>query len=61
MTYRVEFRAAERERRTLDRSARDRIAKVIALLAEEPRPAAAKKLVGDDTHGSGGCVPATIG
>ncbi len=50
MTYRVEFRpAAERGLRKLDRSARDRIAKVIALLAEEPRPPAAKMLVGDDT------------
>ena len=51
MTYRVEFRpAAERELRKLDRSARDRIAKVVALLAEEPRPPAAKMLVGDDTR-----------
>lgn len=50
MTYRVEFRpAAARELRKLDRSARDRISKVIALLADEPRPPAAKMLVGDDT------------
>jgi len=50
VTYRVEFRpAAERELRKLDRSARDRITKAIALLAEEPRPPAAKMLVGDDT------------
>ena len=50
MTYRVEFRPeAARELRKLDRSARDRIAKVIALLAEEPRPPAATMLVGDDT------------
>jgi len=49
VTYRVEFRpAAARELRKLDRSARDRIAKVIALLAEEPRPPAAKMLTGDD-------------
>ena len=49
MTYRVEFRpAAARELRKLDRSARDRIAKVIALLAVEPRPPAAKMLTGDD-------------
>ena len=48
MTYRVEFRpAAARELRKLDRSARDRIAKVVALLAEEPRPPAAKMLTGD--------------
>jgi mRNA interferase RelE/StbE len=50
VTYRVEFRpAAERDLRKLDRSARDRIAKVITLLAEEPRPPAAKMLVGDQT------------
>ena len=50
MTYRVEFRpAAARELRKLDRTARDRIAKVIALLADEPRPPAAKMLTGDDT------------
>jgi mRNA interferase RelE/StbE len=49
VTYRVEFRpAAARELRKLDRSARDRIAKVIVLLAEEPRPPAAKMLTGDD-------------
>lgn len=49
MTYRVELRpAAARELRTFDRSARDRIAKVIALLAEDPRPPAAKMLVTDD-------------
>ena len=50
MIYRVGFRpAAARELRTLDRSARDRISKVIALLGDEPRPPAAKMLVGDDT------------
>ena len=49
MTYRVEFRpAAARELGKLDRSARDRIAKAIALLAEEPRPPAAKMLTGDE-------------
>lgn len=49
MTYRVEFRpAAERELRKLDRATKDRIAKVIALLAEDPRPPAAKMLVSDD-------------
>jgi mRNA interferase RelE/StbE len=48
VTYRVEFRpAAARELRKLDRSARDRIAKVVALLAEEPRPPAATMLTGD--------------
>jgi len=51
VNYRVELRpAAERELRKLDRSARDRIAKVVALLAAEPRPPAAKMLVGDDTR-----------
>ncbi len=50
MTYRVEFRpAAARELRKLDRTARDRISKVISLLADEPRPPAAKMLTGDDT------------
>jgi len=49
VTYRVAFRpAAARELRTFDRSARDRITKVIALLAEEPRPPEAKMLTGDD-------------
>jgi mRNA interferase RelE/StbE len=49
VTYRVEFRpAAARELRKLDRSTRDRISKVISLLAEEPRPPAAKMLTGDD-------------
>lgn len=49
MTYRVELRpAAARELRKLDRRARDRIAKVLALLAEDPRPPAAKMLVSDD-------------
>ena len=49
MTYRVELRpAAARELRKLDRPARDRIAKVLALLAEDPRPPAGKMLVSDD-------------
>ncbi len=49
MTYRVEFRpAAARELRKLDRSAGDRISKVISLLADEPRPPAATMLTGDD-------------
>jgi mRNA interferase RelE/StbE len=49
VTYRVEFRpAAARELRKLGRTARDRIAKVISLLADEPRPPAAKMLTGDD-------------
>jgi mRNA interferase RelE/StbE len=49
VTYRVELRpAAARELRKLDRRARDRIAKVLALLAEDPRPPAAKMLVSDD-------------
>lgn len=49
MTYRVKLRpAAARELRRLDRSAQDRIAKIIALLAEEPRPPAARMLVGED-------------
>jgi mRNA interferase RelE/StbE len=48
--YRVEFRpAAARELRKLDRSARERISKVISLLTEEPRPPAAKMLTCDDT------------
>jgi mRNA interferase RelE/StbE len=49
VTYRVEFRpAAARELRKLDRQARDRIAKAIGVLADNPRPPAAKKLVSDD-------------
>ncbi len=49
MTYRVELRpAAARGLQELDRSARDRIAKVLALLAEDPRPPAGKLLVSHD-------------
>lgn len=50
MPYRVEVRpAAARELRKLGRQARDRVAKVISLLADNPRPPAAKVLVSDDT------------
>jgi mRNA interferase RelE/StbE len=49
VTYRVELRpAAARELRKLGRQARDRIAKAIRLLADDPRPPAAKMLVSDD-------------
>lgn len=49
MTHRVELRpAAARELRKLPRSARDRVAKVITLLADTPRPPAAKMLVSND-------------
>jgi mRNA interferase RelE/StbE len=49
VTYRVELRpAAVRELRKLDRRARDRVSKVITLLADDPRPPAAKMLVSDD-------------
>jgi mRNA interferase RelE/StbE len=48
VTYLVQFRpAAAHELRKLDRSARERISKVISLLADEPRPPAAKMLSGD--------------
>lgn len=50
MTFRVELRpAAARELRKLPRSARDRISKVITLLADNPRPPSAKMLVSSDT------------
>jgi len=49
VSYRVELRpAAARELRKLGRTARDRVAKVITLLAENPRPPSAKMLVSDD-------------
>jgi mRNA interferase RelE/StbE len=49
VTYRVELRpAAARELRKLPRSARDRVGKVITLLADNPRPPAAKMLVSND-------------
>jgi mRNA interferase RelE/StbE len=52
VSYRVEFRpAAARELRKLDRSARERVAKVVELLAANPRPPAAKMLVSDDDPG----------
>lgn len=47
MTYRVEVApAAVRQLRTLDAVARRRIRAAIELLAEQPRPSGAKKLVG---------------
>jgi mRNA interferase RelE/StbE len=50
VTYRVEVRpAAARELRKLSRTATDRIAKVLTLLADSPRPPSAKMLVSDDT------------
>ena len=50
MTYRVELRpAAARELSKLGPTVRDRIAKLITLLADNPRPPAAKMLVSDDS------------
>lgn len=47
MTYRVEVSpAAVRQLKKLDGTARRRVQAAIELLAEDPRPAAAKKLVG---------------
>lgn len=47
MTYRVEVAAAAvRELRKLDRPAQRRVQAAIELLAVEPRPSGAKKLVG---------------
>jgi len=47
MTYRVEVApAAVRQLRKLDRPAQRRLQAAIELLAVEPRPSAAKKLVG---------------
>lgn len=49
MTYRVEISpAAARQLRKLDVSARHRIDGVIALLAENPRPPSARRLVGGE-------------
>ena len=49
MTYHVEVAAAAvRQLRTLDRSAQRRVQAAIELLAAEPRPNGAKKLVGGD-------------
>lgn len=47
MTYRVEVAAAAvRQLRKLDRAAQRRVQAAIELLAAEPRPGGAKKLVG---------------
>ena len=47
MTYRVEVvAAAARQLRKLDRSAQRRVQAATELLADEPRPSGAKKLVG---------------
>ena len=49
MTYRVEFSpAAARHLRKLDTSSRHRMEGVIALLAENPRPPSARRLVGGE-------------
>ena len=49
MTHHVEVAAAAvRQLRKLDRSAQRRVQAAIELLAAEPRPNAAKKLVGGD-------------
>lgn len=49
MTYRIEIApAAVRQLRKLDMSARRRIQAAIELLADQPRPSGAKKLVGGD-------------
>lgn len=49
MTYRVEVApSAFRQLRKLDRAALRRVQAAIELLAEEPRPSGAKKLVGGD-------------
>jgi mRNA interferase RelE/StbE len=49
MTYRVRVApTAVRQLRTLDAAARRRVQAAIELLAEQPRPSGAKKLVGGD-------------
>ncbi len=49
MTYRIDVApAALRQLRKLDRTAQKRVQAAIELLAEEPRPTGAKKLVGGD-------------
>ena len=49
MTYRVEVaEAAVRSLRKLDPTARRRVQAAIELLAEQPRPSGARKLVGGD-------------
>lgn len=47
MTYRIDFGpAAARQLRKLDPPARRRVQAAVELLADEPRPVGAKKLVG---------------
>ncbi len=49
MTYRIEIApAAVRQLRKLDPTARRRVQAAVELLADEPRPSGAKKLVGGD-------------
>jgi len=49
MNYRVEVApAAARQLRKLDSGARRRVQAAVELLAQEPRPAGARKLVGGD-------------
>jgi mRNA interferase RelE/StbE len=49
MTYRIQLApAAVRQLRKLDPAARRRIQAAIELLADQPRPSGAKKLVGGD-------------
>lgn len=49
MTYRVEFSpSAARQLRKLDGTARRRVQAAVELLATEPRPNGAKKLVGGE-------------
>ena len=49
MTYRIEVTpAAARQLRKLDPHARRRVQAAVELLAQEPRPSGAKKLVGGD-------------
>lgn len=49
MSYRIEVApAALRQLRKLDHGAKRRVQAAIELLAHEPRPSAAKKLVGGD-------------
>ncbi|MBU6516099.1 MAG: type II toxin-antitoxin system RelE/ParE family toxin [Acidobacteriota bacterium] len=50
-TYRIEFRpAALRELRKIDRSTQPRIQGAIALLSQDPRPPASRKLRGRDGY-----------
>ncbi|HMM96240.1 type II toxin-antitoxin system RelE/ParE family toxin [Phycicoccus sp.] len=49
MTYRIQLApAAVRQLRKLDPAARRRVQAAIELLADQPRPSGAKKLVGGD-------------